>query len=187
MPFVHLPVQSGSDRVLKAMHRPYTRAGYLAAVDKLRSVRLDMAFSSDFIVGFPGETEQDFLQTLSLVANVTYAQAYAFKYSPRAGTPAASFPDPVPESVKEERLARLLEVLKAQQCVFNQQSLEQIVPVLFEKSGRHEGEIVGRTPHFQPVSVCASQNHIGHCLPVRITEVRPHSLKGVMRDRLDTV
>ncbi|MDR2416678.1 MAG: tRNA (N6-isopentenyl adenosine(37)-C2)-methylthiotransferase MiaB [Holosporales bacterium] len=182
MPFVHLPAQSGSDRILKAMHRPYTRAGYLDAIDKLRSVRSDMAFSSDFIVGFPGETEQDFLQTLSLVESVAYAQAYAFKYSSRARTPAASFPDPVPEPVKEERLARLLDALRAQQCAFNQQSLEQVVPVLFEKPGRYEGEIVGRTPYFQPVSVCASQDRIGHRLLVHITKVLPHSLKGVVEE-----
>jgi tRNA-2-methylthio-N6-dimethylallyladenosine synthase len=154
------------------------------AIDKLRSVRSDIAFSSDFIVGFPGETEQDFLQTLSLVARVTYTQAYAFKYSARAGTPAASLPHSVPEPVKEERLARLLEVLKTQQYAFNQQSVDQIVPVLFEKSGRHKGEIVGCTPHFQSVSVCTAQEHIGHCVPVRLTEVLPHSLQGVIEKPL---
>ncbi|MDR1910566.1 MAG: tRNA-2-methylthio-N(6)-dimethylallyladenosine synthase [Holosporales bacterium] len=180
MPFVHLPAQSGSDRVLNAMHRPYTVRDYLMAVDKLRSVQQEIAFSSDFIVGFPGETEQDFQETLSLVARVTYAQAYAFKYSPRAGTPAASFPDAVPEAIKEERLARLLEVLASQQHTFNLQSLEQVVPVLFEKPGRHSGECTGRTPHFQSVSVSIDQDHIGRCLPVRITEVLPHSLKGIV-------
>lgn len=177
-PFIHLPAQAGSDPILKAMNRPYTRADYLMAIDKLRTVRPDIAFSSDFIVGFPGETEEDFQETLSLVKSVTYAQAYAFKYSPRPGTPAASLPDQVPESAKEERLARLLDILRKQQQDFNRQSVGKVVSVLFEKPGRHSGEITGRTLHFQSVIIKAPQSVIGSCLPVRIIELLPYSLRG---------
>ncbi|MDR1267720.1 MAG: tRNA (N6-isopentenyl adenosine(37)-C2)-methylthiotransferase MiaB [Holosporales bacterium] len=180
MPFVHLPVQSGSDSVLQAMGRPYTRAQYLETLEKLRVERPDIAISSDFIVGFPGETEEDFLETLSLVQEVSYAQFYAFKYSPRPGTRAASLSAQVPEGVKEERLARLLEVLNDQQRAFNRRSLHQTVEALMEKPGRKPGEITGRTPHAQPVVVQAPPSVIGSCLPVHITHVLAHSLRGAL-------
>jgi tRNA-2-methylthio-N6-dimethylallyladenosine synthase len=178
MPAVHLPVQSGSDAILRAMKRPYTRTLYLEALEKLRAARSDIAFSSDFIVGFPGETEEDFQATLALVEEVSYAQAYAFKYSIRPGTPAASLPEQVPDPVKKQRLASLLALLETQQQAFYRQHLGQVVDVLFEKRGRHLGEITGRTPHFLPVVVQGSTDLIGSCCSVRLTKGLSHSLQG---------
>ena len=178
MPFLHLPVQSGSDRVLAAMNRRHTAAEYRGIVDRLRRARPDIALSSDFIVGFPGESEKDFAATLALVNEVEYAQAFSFKYSPRPGTPAADATDQVPDAVKEERLAGLQQLLRAQQDAFNRRQRGGVLPVLFEDAGRHPGQILGRSPYGQPVHAAALDRLIGAVVPVRITEVLPNSLRG---------
>src|SRR2546421_3943010 len=151
MPFLHLPVQSGSDRVLAAMNRRHTAGQYKRTVERLRAARPDLALSSDFIVGYPGESEGDFRATLDLVAEIGFAQAFSFKSSPRPGTPAAEAADQVPEPVKAERLAMLQALLQRQQRAFNQSCVGRILPVLFEKLGRPAGQIVGRSPDLQSV------------------------------------
>ena len=138
MPYLHLPVQSGSDSVLSAMNRQHSAADYLAILDGLRAARPDIALSSDFIVGHPGETDEDFEATLALVEQVGYAQAYSFKYSPRPGTPASAMEDVVPEAVKSERLARLQDLLNQQQIEFNEGFVDELVPVLLDRYGRRE-------------------------------------------------
>src|SRR5438445_4792018 len=153
MPYLHLPVQSGSDRILARMNRRHTRADYLKAIARMRAAQPKMAFSSDFIVGFPGESEEDFRATLSLLDEVGYAGAFSFKYSPRPGTPAADMPDQVPEAVKSERLYRLQAAIDRHQAAFNAQCRGRTFDVLFEKSGRYPGQIVGRSPYLQPVQV----------------------------------
>jgi tRNA-2-methylthio-N6-dimethylallyladenosine synthase len=178
MPFLHLPVQSGADRVLAAMNRKHTAADYRRAVDRLREARPDLALSSDFIVGYPGESDEDFRATLALVRDIGFAQAFSFKYSPRPGTPAATAPDQVPEPVKAERLARLQELLRAQQQAFNRACVGRVLPVLFEKPGRHEGQIVGRSPYLQSVHTDAAASRIGDILPVMIGRADPNSLAG---------
>jgi tRNA-2-methylthio-N6-dimethylallyladenosine synthase len=178
MPFLHLPVQSGSDRVLQAMNRRHPAATYRRVVDRLRAARPDLALSSDFIVGFPGETDADFAATLALVREVGYAQAFSFKYSPRPGTPAAGLPDQVPEPVKAARLAELQALIAAQQRAFNEGCLGRTLPVLFEKPGRHAGQLVGRSPYLQPVHAAAPAAQLGALLPVRIAGVEPNSLEG---------
>ena len=157
MPHLHLPVQSGSDRILTAMNRRHTRAHYLATVARLRRARPDMAFSSDFIVGFPAETEADFRATLSLVDEVGFAGAFSFKYSARPGTPAAESAEQVPEDVKHERLQRLQRALERQQAAFNANCLGRSFEVLFERAGRYPGQIVGRSPYLQTVQVQNTQ------------------------------
>jgi tRNA-2-methylthio-N6-dimethylallyladenosine synthase len=178
MPFLHLPVQSGSDRILGEMNRKHTRADYLKIVERVRKTRPDMAFSSDFIVGFPGESERDFEDTLSLVREVHFAQAYTFKYSPRPGTPAADMGRQIPENVKSERLYRLQELIGAQQHAFNLACVGRELDVLFEKPGRHPGQIVGRSAYLQPVPVIAPASLIGTVARVRTTELRTYSLIG---------
>jgi tRNA-2-methylthio-N6-dimethylallyladenosine synthase len=153
MPYLHLPVQSGSDRVLTAMNRGHRAADYLALIDKLRRARPDLALSSDFIVGFPGESEEDFTATLDLAARVDYAQAYSFKYSPRPGTPAALDAEQVPEERKVERLARLQDLLKAQQLRFNRSKVGTRTTVLLEGPGRRARQRIGRTPWLQSVHI----------------------------------
>ena len=148
-PFLHLPVQSGSDRILAAMNRRHTRADYLGAIARMRAAHTGMAFSSDFIVGFPGETEDDFEATLSLIDEVGYAGAYSFKYSPRPGTPAADMAEQLPDAVTSERLYRLQEAVTRQQMAFNARWLGKTLDVLFEKPGHHPGQIVGRSPYLQ--------------------------------------
>ncbi len=180
MPHLHLPVQSGSDRILAAMNRRHTRADYLDAIARLREARCDIAFTSDFIVGFPGESEDDFAATLSLVEAVGYADAYSFKYSPRPGTPAADMTDQVAEEVKSERLARLQRAIDAQQAAFNARCRGRTLDVLFEKAGRHPGQIVGRSPYLQPVHVMASPSIIGTVGAVTISEVDANSLFGTI-------
>ena len=149
MPFLHLPVQSGSDRVLAAMNRRHTADDYRRTVERLRAARPDLALSSDFIVGYPGESDADFAATLDLVRDIGFAQAFSFKYSPRPGTPAASAADQVPEPVKAERLAELQALLQQQQRAFNAACVGRVLPVLFEKPGRHDGQLVGRSPYLQ--------------------------------------
>ncbi len=180
MPFLHLPVQSGSDRVLAAMNRKHTAADYLALVDRLRAARPDLALSSDFIVGHPGETDADFRATLDLVRRVGFAQAFSFKYSPRPGTPAASAPNQVPEPVKDTRLQELLALLRAQQSDFNRNSQDLTLPVLFTGPGRKPGQLSGRSPYLQPVHVPGPVALIGTEHPVRIVHGNPNSLTGTL-------
>ncbi len=179
MPFLHLPVQSGSDRVLSAMNRKHDAALYYRVVEQLRAARPDLALSSDFIVGFPGESDTDFAATLRLVTDIGFAQAYSFKYSPRPGTPAAGEAQ-LPEDLKAERLAMLQELLNAQQLAFNQASVGSRQAVLFEKQGKFPGQLVGRSPYMQAVAVEAPERLIGHILPVQVTTAQPNSLRGEM-------
>jgi tRNA-2-methylthio-N6-dimethylallyladenosine synthase len=179
-PYLHLPVQSGSDRVLKAMNRRHTAADYRRLVDRLRAARPDLALSGDFIVGFPGETEADFRETLNLVEAVGYASAFSFKYSPRPGTPAAGAADAVPEPEKAERLARLNAVLDAQRHAFDAAQVGRTLPVLWEKRGRHPGQLVGKSPYLQAVWADAPDGLIGTVTPARITGTGPNSLIGAV-------
>jgi tRNA-2-methylthio-N6-dimethylallyladenosine synthase len=178
MPFVHLPVQSGSDRVLAAMNRRHTADDYRRVIDRFRAVRQDIAFSSDFIVGFPGETEEDFRATLALVTQIGYAGAYSFKYSPRPGTPAADLQETVSAQQMDERLERLQELIDSQQSAFNKAMIGSTVDVLFERAARNPGQIVGRTAYLQPAHVMASAEIIGQVLPVRIQSLERYSLLG---------
>jgi len=178
MPFVHLPVQSGSDRILAAMNRKHTAADYRKAIDRFRKARQDIAFSSDFIVGFPGETEEDFLATLALVTQIGYAGAYSFKYSPRPGTPAAEMRETVSAEDMDERLVRLQGLIDSQQSAFNMAAIGKSVDVLFERPARNPGQIVGRTAYLQPTHVMAPADIIGQVLPVRIASLERYSLLG---------
>ena len=180
MPYLHLPVQSGSDRMLALMNRQHKVADYLELIARLRKARPDLALSSDFIVGFPGETDREFEATLSLVREVGYAQAYSFKYSPRPGTPAAASAQQVPEDVKIARLAVLQSLLVAQQNTFNARCNGLVLSVLFEKPGRKRNQAVGRSPYLQPVHVEGALNLIGEVRDVRIDAVLPNSLKGCL-------
>jgi len=180
MPFLHLPVQSGSDRVLRAMNRRHTADQYRRTVERLRLARPDLALSSDFIVGFPGESAADFDATLALVRDIGFAQAFSFKYSPRPGTPAASAADQIPEAVKAERLSVLQALLHDGQRLFNEASVGRVLPVLFEKPGRHEGQLVGRSPYLQSVHAEAGAERIGEILPVTIRAALPNSLAGAI-------
>jgi tRNA-2-methylthio-N6-dimethylallyladenosine synthase len=184
MPLLHLPVQSGSDRVLTAMNRRHSADDYRRTVHDLRQARPDLALSSDFIVGYPGESELDFRATLDLVAEIGFAQSFSFKYSPRPGTPAAS-ESQVPEPVKAERLAELQALLQQQQRAFNDAAVGTTMPVLFEKPGRHPGQIVGRSPYLQPVHVDAAPDRIGDILSVRIVGIRSNSLTGMIAGDMD--
>jgi len=178
MPFLHLPVQSGSDRVLQAMNRRHDIDDYRRIIERLRRARPDIAFSSDFIVGFPGESDADFAETLALVREIGYAQAFSFKYSPRPGTPAATMPGQIPNAVKAERLAALQTLLGEQQQAFNAASLGRTLPVLFEKRGRRQGQLVGRSPYLQPVHAAAPDRLLGSLVPVRLVAAMPNSLAG---------
>lgn len=178
MPFVHLPVQSGSDRILAAMNRKHTACDYLDVIDRFRSARQDIAFSSDFIVGFPGESEQDFLATLALVTQIGYAAAYSFKYSARPGTPAADMQETVSPAEMDQRLERLQELIDSQQSAFNKAAIGSTVDVLFERPARKDGQIVGRTAFLQPAHVMASPDIIGQILPVRIDSLERYSFLG---------
>jgi tRNA-2-methylthio-N6-dimethylallyladenosine synthase len=180
MPQLHLPVQSGSDRILAAMNRRHSRADYLKIVHRLRQARPDLALTSDFIVGFPGETERDFADTLGLIEEVGFSGSFSFKYSPRPGTPGTDMDDQIAEEVKSERLQRLQDLIDRQQMAFNQSCVGKSVDVLFEKPGRHEGQVVGRSPYLQPVPVEAPQSLIGKITKVIITEVAGNSLLGVL-------
>ncbi|WP_025032897.1 tRNA (N6-isopentenyl adenosine(37)-C2)-methylthiotransferase MiaB [Bradyrhizobium sp. DOA9] len=178
MPFVHLPVQSGSDRILAAMNRKHTADDYLGVIDRFRTARQDIAFSSDFIVGFPGESEQDFLATLALVTQIGYAAAYSFKYSARPGTPAADMQETVSPAEMDQRLERLQELIDSQQSAFNKAAIGATVDVLFERPARKQGQIVGRTAYLQPAHVMASPDIIGQILPVRIDSLERYSFLG---------
>jgi tRNA-2-methylthio-N6-dimethylallyladenosine synthase len=178
MPFVHLPVQSGSDRILAAMNRRHTAAEYHAVIERFRRARQDIAFSSDFIVGFPGETAQDFAATLALVTQIGYAAAYSFKYSPRPGTPAADMRETVSQAEMDERLERLQHLIDSQQSAFNLAAIGTTADVLFERPARKEGQIVGRTAYLQPAHVMASSDIIGKVLPVQVESLERYSLLG---------
>jgi tRNA-2-methylthio-N6-dimethylallyladenosine synthase len=178
MPYLHLPVQAGSDKILKAMNRGHTADDYLRLVARIRAARPDMALSGDFIVGFPGETEKDFAATLAIVKEAAYAAAYSFKYSARPGTPAAERGAQVPEDVKAERLARLQELLLAQQAAFNRACTGRTLPVLIEKPGRKEGQMIGRSPYLQAVHLEIAAEARGSLVPVVIKGVGPNSLSG---------
>lgn len=176
MPYLHLPVQSGSDRILKAMNRRHTASEYLRLIDRIRTARPDIAMSGDFIVGFPGETDVDFEDTLRIVQAVGYAQAFSFKYSTRPGTPGADLPDQVPEDVKSERLERLQALLLKQQAEFAKSCVGKVIDLLLEKPGRNEGQVIGRSPWLQSVNVDAKTSQIGDIIPVRIIGTGPNSL-----------
>ncbi len=187
MPYLHLPVQSGSDRVLKAMNRRYNVDQYISLTERLRAARPDIALSSDFIVGFPGESDTDFEATLDLVRRLGYAQAYSFKYSARPGTPAAERPDQVDEGVKSERLARLQTELGSQTRTFNEACVGRVMDVLFDRPGRHPGQMAGRSPYLQAVHVTPGDAKAdalrGRILPVRIIQGTANSLAGILADR----
>ena len=180
MPYLHLPVQSGSDRILKAMNRSHSTDSYLATVAKMRAARPDIALSGDFIVGFPGETEEDFEATLRIVDEVRYASAYSFKYSARPGTPAAVMEDQIPREVMEERLRRLQERLTANSVAFNQSKVGTDTSILIDRKGRREGQMIGKSPWLQSVHVETS-SAIGDILDVTLLAAGPNSMAGAIR------
>jgi tRNA-2-methylthio-N6-dimethylallyladenosine synthase len=177
-PYLHLPVQSGSDRMLKSMNRRHRVADYLDIIARVRAVRPDIAFSSDFIVGYPGETDADFDQTLALVSAVRFASSYAFKYSPRPGTPAAEMSGQIDETTKARRLAALQELIEDQRQAFNRALVGRRVEVLFDKPGRRESQIIGRSPYMQAVFAEGPRSLIGQLLAVEMVAAEPHSLRG---------
>jgi tRNA-2-methylthio-N6-dimethylallyladenosine synthase len=178
MPYLHLPVQSGADKVLKAMNRDHSAESYLRTIAAVRAARPDIAISGDFIVGFPGERDADFEDTLALVREVGYASAFSFKYSRRPGTPAAAMPGQVDETVKDERLGRLQALLGAQQRAFNAGLVGRTVEILFEKRGRHDGQVIGRSPYLQAVHCQGPATLIGRLVAVTITSAGTNSLAG---------
>jgi len=178
MPFLHLPVQSGSDRVLKAMNRRHGADDYRRLVERLRTARTDIALSSDFIVGFPGETDSDFEATLALVRDVSFVQAYSFKYSPRPGTPAAELDGQIEEKLKEQRLARLQDLLNTQQRDFNETCVGRTMDVLLDRPGRLPGQMVGRSPYMQPVHASVPENMMGQIARLTIEAGHANSLAG---------
>jgi tRNA-2-methylthio-N6-dimethylallyladenosine synthase len=183
MPFLHLPVQSGSDRILKAMNRSHGRDSYLRLIERVRAARPDIALSGDFIVGFPGETEAEFEETLSLVRAARYAQCFSFKYSPRPGTPAADMAGQIAPEVMDERLQRLQAAINADQLAFNQATVGRHTSVLLERTGRHPGQLIGKTPWLQSVHVDAGDVRIGDLVEVDIVSAGPNSLAGALAAR----
>jgi tRNA-2-methylthio-N6-dimethylallyladenosine synthase len=177
MPFLHLPVQSGSDRILKAMNRSHTTQSYLRVIERVRAARPDIALSGDFIVGFPGESDEDFEATLRIVEATRYAQAYSFKYSPRPGTPAATMDDQVPAEVADERLQRLQAVINAHQIAFNQATVGRRTKVLLERRGKHPGQLIGKSPWLQSIHL-ETEAAIGDLVEVDILSAGPNSLGG---------
>jgi tRNA-2-methylthio-N6-dimethylallyladenosine synthase len=178
MPYLHLPFQAGSDRILAAMNRRHTQAEYLALIGRIRAARPDIALSTDVIVGFPGETGAEFEATLAVLQEVGFAQAYAFKYSPRPGTPAAGLDDQAPNDVKDSRLQRVLKAVDRSQTSFNSKCVGSILPVLLERPGRHPGQLVGRSPYLQAVHVSAPPSLCGHVVEVEIVAAGTNSLTG---------
>lgn len=181
MPYLHLPFQAGSDRILAAMNRKHTVESYMQVIADLRAARPDIALSTDIIVGFPGETAQDFEETMNLVREVSFAQAYSFKYSPRPGTPASTMDAQVPEDEKSERLQWLQALLREQQLAFNQSCAGQTMPVLLEKPGRKEGQIVGRSPYLQAVYMDMDAAEIGDMVDVEVISGGQNSLNAVIK------
>ena len=178
MPYLHLPVQSGADKILKAMNRRHDRKLYLEVIEKLKKANDKLRFSSDFIVGFPGESDEDFNKTLSLVREVEYIQAFSFKYSRRPGTPAAVMPGQVEEKVKKERLDILQNLLFDYQTKFNESCIGKVFEVLFEQKGRHKGQLIGRTPYMQNLHAKADKNMLNNIVKVRVTDATTNSLSG---------
>lgn len=178
MPFLHLPVQSGSDKILEAMNRKHNRDFYFGIIEKFKNTRSDIAFSSDFIVGYPGETEKDFEDTMDLVRSVKFAQCYSFKYSSRPGTPASVLENQVPEEVKSERLQRLQELIRLQQQEFNGSFIGKRLKVLFDERGKYQGQIQGKSQYMQAVFTNADVDLLGEILEVQITHMEPNSLGG---------
>jgi tRNA-2-methylthio-N6-dimethylallyladenosine synthase len=187
MPYLHLPVQSGSDRMLEAMNRRHTRDDYLRLVERVRAARTDIALSSDFITGFPGESDRDFEYTLALVHEVKFAAAYSFQYSARPGTPASSMARQIPDDVKHARLLALQDLLATQQRAFNAACAGRTLDVLFEKTGRQRGQAIGRSPYLQPVHVDGAASLIGQIHPVRLEAVMPNSLRGALGDARESM
>ena len=184
MPFLHLPVQSGSDRMLKAMNRSHSARSYLDILEKMRQVRPDIALSGDFIVGFPGESDQDFEETLQIVRDANYSQAFSFKYSPRPGTPAARMDDQIAPEVMDERLQRLQALLNEQQYAFNQQTVGRTTDILLERKGKLDGQLIGKTPWLQSAHIISPDLEIGDLVEIEITQAGPNSLTGQIRERL---
>jgi tRNA-2-methylthio-N6-dimethylallyladenosine synthase len=183
MPYLHLPVQSGSNRILKAMNRSHTAETYLHTLDKVRAARPDIALSGDFIVGFPGETEAEFEQTLQLVEEVRYASAYSFKYSARPGTPAATMENQVPREVMDDRLQRLQERINAHQLAFNRSKIGAETRILVERNGKLQGQVIGRTPWLQSVHVEADARP-GEIIEVALVAAGPNSMTGAVRQKV---
>ncbi len=179
MPFLHLPVQSGSDRILGAMNRRHTADGYRRLVERIRTARPDIGLSSDFIVGFPGETDDDFAATMALIQEIKFVQAYSFKYSPRPGTPAAAQDDQVPEAVKSERLSTMQALLNRQQRDFNASCVDSVMPVLLERHGTKAGQLTGRSPYMQAVQVPMDAERMNTIVPLRIVSAHANSLTAV--------
>jgi tRNA-2-methylthio-N6-dimethylallyladenosine synthase len=180
MPFLHLPVQSGSDRILKAMNRSHSAASYLAIIERIRKVRPDIAVSGDFIVGFPGESDQEFEETIALVEAIGYASAYSFKYSPRPGTPAATMADQIAPTVMDERLQRLQSAINAGQSAFNAESVGKRTDILIERKGKLAGQLIGKSPWLQSVHVISSDAAIGDMVSVDLVSAGPNSLEGAL-------
>ncbi len=178
MPFLHLPLQSGSDKILELMNRKHTAAFYIDVIERTRKARPDMAFSSDFIVGFPGETDADHQETLDVVKKVNYASCYSFKYSPRPGTPGAAMKGIVPEQLKDERLQELQTLLFEQQLAYNKKSEGKTVPVLLDRKGQKDGQLLGKTPHMQSVYVDANSRLFGTIVDVQIEKAFQNGLSG---------
>jgi tRNA-2-methylthio-N6-dimethylallyladenosine synthase len=178
MPFLHLPVQSGSDRILKAMNRSHTTDSYLRILDRVRDVRPDIAISGDYIVGFPGETEADFEATLAIVRRIGHSMAFSFKYSPRPGTPAATMADQVAPEVMDERLQRLQALILEQQLAFNQATVGARTQVLLERPGKRPGQLIGKSPWLQ--SIVVDDGAVGDLIEVDIVAAGPNSLTGVI-------
>ncbi|HYZ49218.1 MAG TPA: MiaB/RimO family radical SAM methylthiotransferase, partial [Sphingomonas sp.] len=178
MPFLHLPVQSGSDRILKAMNRSHTAESYLRILDRVRAARPDIAISGDYIVGFPGETDEDFEATLAIVRRIGHSMAFSFKYSPRPGTPAATMPDQTAPEVMDERLKRLQALIVEQQLAFNQAMIGARSRVLLERPGRHPGQLIGKSPWLQ--SIVVDGGSIGELIEVDIVAAGPNSLTGAL-------
>ncbi|WP_145200007.1 tRNA (N6-isopentenyl adenosine(37)-C2)-methylthiotransferase MiaB [Sphingobium sp. B2] len=178
MPFLHLPVQSGNDRILKAMNRSHSVEGYLRLIERVRAARPDIALSGDFIVGFPGETEEEFADTLRIVDAVGYAQCYSFKYSPRPGTPAADMDGQIPADVMDDRLVRLQAAINRHQVGFNAATVGRRTTILLERAGRYPGQLIGKTPWLQSVHVTAPDQAIGDMIEVDIISAGPNSLAG---------
>jgi tRNA-2-methylthio-N6-dimethylallyladenosine synthase len=183
MPYLHLPVQSGSNRILKAMNRSHTADSYLATIEKVRSARPDIALSGDFIVGFPGESEEDFEATLQIVDAVRYASAYSFKYSARPGTPAASMEDQIPREVMDDRLQRLQSRINEHRLAFNRSTVGIETEALIERSGRHDGQMIGRSPWLQSVHVDTSAAP-GEIVDVTLVAAGPNSMTGAVRQEV---
>ena len=177
-PYLHLPIQSGSDRILKKMNRNYSTKDYIGIIDKLKSVRPDIAISGDFIVGFPGETEEDFEKTINIINRIGYAHAYSFKYSPRPGTPAATMDKQVQENIKSNRLISLQKTIKEKMLEYNSGFINKTLKVLVEKKINSEGYYSGRSPYLQSVHFKSKKSQIGNIIDLKIKKINENSLLG---------